>query len=67
MFKVCSTFVFSKIDTLPYFDFSIDQAKENILRLNSRARFFPVSAKTGEGIDDLAAYLLGLIKTYKEE
>ena len=27
----------------------------------------PVSAKTGEGIDDLATYLLGLVKTYKEE
>ncbi len=67
MFKVCSTFVFSKVDVLPYFDFSIDQAKENIRRLNPEACFFPVSAKTGEGIEELAAYLLRLVEAYKEE
>ncbi len=67
MFKVCSTFVFSKVDVLPYFDFSIDQAKENILRLNPEARFFPVSGKTGEGIEELAAYLWGLVRSFKEE
>ena len=66
MFQVCSAFVFSKIDTMPVFDFSIERAKANILKLNGKARFFPVSAKTGEGMDELAAYIYETVRAFKE-
>lgn len=62
MFTVSQAFVFSKMDTLPVFDFDVAKAEERILKLNKKAVFFPVSAKTGEGIDDLADYIEKRVK-----
>ena len=41
----------NKIDVLPYFDFKLDSFPGIINGLNPSARVFPVSAKTGEGMD----------------
>lgn len=41
----------NKIDVLPYFDFKLDAFPGIISGLNPSARIFPVSAKTGEGMD----------------
>lgn len=57
MFSVSDLVVISKIDTLGYFDFDMERAKHNILRLNPNAEILPVSAKTGEGMDAFAAWL----------
>jgi hydrogenase nickel incorporation protein HypB len=51
MFTICHAVVINKIDTLSVFDFDIEKAKERILKLNPNAEIFPISAKTGEGID----------------
>ena len=51
MFTICHAIVINKIDTLSVFDFDIEKAKERILKLNPNAEIFPISAKTGEGID----------------
>ncbi len=67
MFKVCSTFVFSKVDVLPYFDFSLERAMDNILRLNATAEFFPTSTKTMEGVDELALHLLKKVRAYQAD
>lgn len=67
MFTVGKCFVFSKMDTLPVFDFSVAKAEERILKLNKEAVFFPVSAKTDEGMDALSAYILDQVKTYKSQ
>lgn len=66
MFTVSKCFIFSKIDTLPVFDFSINKAEERITRLNKNAVFFPLSAKTGEGMDALADYILSEVRAYKK-
>ncbi|HAS55845.1 MAG TPA: hydrogenase accessory protein HypB, partial [Firmicutes bacterium] len=66
MFKVGDAFIFTKIDTLPFFDFDIKKAKESILKVNPKASFFPVSAKTGEGMDELASYIYEKVISYKE-
>ena len=52
MFSVCDLVIISKIDTLDYFDFDIDQAKVNILNLNPNAKIICLSAKTGEGMNE---------------
>lgn len=62
MFKVTSAVVFTKIDAKSFFDFDIEKAEERIHRLNPKTVFFPVSAKTGEGMDSLADYVLSLVK-----
>jgi len=41
----------NKIDVLPYFDFKLDTFPGIINGLNPSARVFPISAKTGEGMD----------------
>ena len=57
MFSVSDLVVISKTDTLAYFDFDIERAKRNILRLNPNAEILSVSAKTGAGMDAFAAWL----------
>ncbi len=65
MFTVANIVVFTKMDAKSVFDFDIKKAREHILKLNPDAKFFPVSAKTGEGIDEIATYLLNEVKTYQ--
>ncbi len=65
MFTVANVVIFTKMDAISVFDFDIQKAEERILKLNPNTKFFPVSAKTGQGIDELAAYLLKEVKTYQ--
>jgi hydrogenase nickel incorporation protein HypB len=41
----------NKIDVLPYFDFKLETFPEVVRGLNPTASVFPVSAKTGEGME----------------
>ena len=62
MFEICDVVIFNKIDAMSIFDFDIKKCEERILRLNPNAKFFPISAKTGEGVDELTDYLFNLYK-----
>lgn len=62
MFEISDIVIFNKIDAMTIFDFDIKKCEERILRLNPNAKFFPISAKTGEGVDELADYLFDLYK-----
>jgi hydrogenase nickel incorporation protein HypB len=57
MFTVCDVLLINKIDVLPYFDFNIEAVKERAIKLNPQIRIFPVSARTGEGIDEWTQWL----------
>lgn len=57
MFSVCDVILISKIDTIDFFDFDMDKARENILRLNPNAIIIPISAKTGEGMDRIVDWI----------
>ena len=57
IFQVCDILVINKIDVLPYFDFDLEKVWEFALRRNPNLKIFPISAKTGEGVDALADYL----------
>ncbi len=65
MYTVSDVVLINKIDTLPYFDFDIEKAKERILNLNPRAIFFPMSAKTGEGVDAFCDWTASQIAAVK--
>ncbi len=58
MYQVSDVVLFNKIDTLDYFDFDPEKAKERILALNPKAIFFPISAKTGEGVDAVCDWIV---------
>ncbi len=58
MYRVSDVVLISKIDTMEYFDFDLEKAKEHILALNPKAVFFPISARTGEGIEAVCEWIL---------
>ena len=66
MFEKSDVLVITKTDALQYFDFSMDKAFERVKRLNPDIKIFPVSAKTGEGMDALEEWLLDSAAKFKE-
>ena len=67
MYQVCQLFLINKMDVAPYFDFSLDKAKANIKMRNKDAIIIPISAKTGEGIEEFASWLRNEIEEFKGE
>ena len=57
MFHESDIVIYNKIDLLPYVDFDVEKAKEFALRLNPNMRFFTLSARTGEGMDNWIDWL----------
>lgn len=57
MFEVCHALIINKIDVLPYFDFDMDKVVEYAHMRNPKLTIFPVSAKTGEGMEAWAEWL----------
>ena len=66
MFTISDLVIINKIDTLSVFDFDIEKAKERILKLNKNATIIPISAKTGEGIDQVAEWLINQVNSWKK-
>lgn len=58
MFQVSDLVLINKIDTIDYFDFDYELVRERILKLNPDAKILPISAKTGEGIDDVIRWIM---------
>lgn len=61
MFTVGDLFVFTKMDVAPYFDFDAEKAIKAIRDINPKAVFYPVSAKTDLGMDELEKKILSLL------
>lgn len=57
MFQKSDVLVITKTDALPWFDFDLEKCRERVLKLNPNIQIFPVSAKTGEGMDALEGWL----------
>ena len=51
IFQVCDALIINKIDVLPYFDFDMEKVVEYAKIRNPKLEIFPISAKTGEGVD----------------
>lgn len=65
MYQVSDLLVINKTDVIPYFDFNMEKCKTNARMRNPKIDIIPISAKTGEGIDDLCAWLENEIETWK--
>lgn len=65
MFQVCDAVLINKIDVAPYFDFDFEKCTEYIRMRNPKAVIFPISAKTGEGIEAVADWLKKEVKNWK--
>ena len=65
MFSVCDLVLVNKVDVMPYFDFDLDKCREYVRMRNPKARIIPICAKTGEGLDEFADWLLQEVKNWK--
>ena len=62
VFTKCNVVLVNKIDALPVFDFSLDNIREYVGKLNPNAVVFPISAKTGEGVDAFCDWVRARVK-----
>ena len=67
MFSICDVVVVNKMDVQPYFDFDLEKCTEYVHMRNPKARIIPISAKTGEGVEEFAAWLLEAVKSWKQQ
>ncbi len=65
IFTVCDALLINKTDVLPYFDFDMDKVVEYAHRRNPKLEIFPVSAKTGEGMDAWCDWLRRQVKAWQ--
>ena len=65
IFTVCDALLINKTDVLPYFDFDMDKVVESAHRRNPKLEIFPVSAKTGEGMDAWCDWLRRQVKDWQ--
>lgn len=64
MYETSQLLVINKIDVLPYFDFDVEKVKEYAKMRNPNINIIFVSAKTGEGIKDVANWILENVKEW---
>lgn len=57
MFEKCDAVLVNKIDALDAFDFNLKQMTEYVKQRNPKSVIFPISARTGEGIDEWCEWL----------
>ncbi|MCL2536935.1 MAG: hydrogenase nickel incorporation protein HypB [Coriobacteriia bacterium] len=57
IFQTSKAVIVSKMDTLPVFDFDMETFETTVRGLNPQAPIFPISAKTGEGMQEWLAWL----------
>lgn len=52
MFSIVDVVLINKVDAMEYFDFDLNLVKEYIKKLNPNIKVIPISAKTGEGMEE---------------
>jgi hydrogenase nickel incorporation protein HypB len=66
MFTKVDCLLVSKIDTLSVFDFDFEKLEQRVKKLNPNIKIFPISAKTGEGMDAWCSYLMDQISLFQK-
>jgi len=67
MFSICDLVLVNKTDVMPYFDFDMDKCAEYVHMRNPKAEIIPICAKTGEGVDRFAGWLLEKVREQKNK
>lgn len=67
MFEVCDAMIINKIDVMPYFDFDMEKVTAYAHMRNPKLRIFPISAKTGEGVDALCDWLREEVSNWQNQ
>ncbi len=64
MYETCDLLVINKIDVMEYFDFDLEKVTAAAKMRNPDIEIILVSAKTGEGIDKLAKWILDSVREW---
>jgi hydrogenase nickel incorporation protein HypB len=67
MYQGVDAIVLNKMDVLDAFDFRMDYFKRGVEILNPGLGFFPLSCKTGEGIDEWLSWVRVEVLKYKKD
>ena len=65
MFSICDLVLINKMDVAPYFDFDFDKCSQYIKMRNPNAEIIPICAKTGEGVDKFADWIIKNIAKWR--
>lgn len=65
MFSICDLVLINKMDVAPYFDFDLDKCTQYIKMRNPNAEIIPICAKTGEGVDKFADWIIKNIAKWR--
>jgi len=66
MFSIVDVLLINKIDVMQYFEFDIEACIERAKKLNPNVKIIPISARTGEGIDEFANWIRLEAKKWNE-
>ena len=65
MFSICDLVIINKMDVAPYFDFDLDKCIQYIKMRNPNAEIIPICAKTGQGVDKFANWIINNIAKWR--
>jgi len=65
MFSIVDVLLINKIDAKDYFEFDLEAVKERVKKLNPNIKVIPISAKTGEGIEEWIDWIRREVKNWK--
>ena len=66
MYETCQLLVVNKIDVLPYFDFDTEKVVEYARMRNPDIKVIFASARTGEGVDAVADWILESVEEWNK-
>lgn len=66
IFSISDVVLINKMDTMEVFNFDLEAAIDRIHRLNPETKVFPISAKTGEGMEAWTEWLKKEVKEWNQ-
>lgn len=64
MFSIVDVLLINKMDVIDYFDFNLEAVTEHVKKLNPNIKIIPISARTGEGIEEWAEWIRTEVKNW---
>lgn len=66
MFSMVDVLLVNKIDAMDFFDFDMEALRERVTALNPNIKIIPISAKSGEGVDEWTDWIRGEVTRWQQ-
>lgn len=66
MFSIVDVLLVNKIDAKDFFDFDLEACEQRVKKLNPNIKVIPISAKTGEGIEEWCDWVRDQVKDWNK-